>query len=69
MNEAVAAAAHAAGILVMQDVGGKDRPISDALLSRECYPPHASVVQPHGAIAAVKYLMGRHQAYRRHHAV
>ena len=32
VNEAVAAAAAGAGVTVLQDVGGEDRPISDALL-------------------------------------
>ena len=32
MNEAVAAAAAGAGVTVLQDLGGEDRPIADALL-------------------------------------
>ena len=32
VNEALAAAAHRAGVPVLQDAGGDDRPISDALL-------------------------------------
>jgi len=40
VNEAVAAAAHAAGIPVLQDIGGEDRPISDAQLS------HCDFVSP-----------------------
>ncbi|GAB4822855.1 hypothetical protein N2152v2_009901 [Parachlorella kessleri] len=37
VNEAVAAAAAAAGVPVLQDVGGEDRPLSDALLSHIDY--------------------------------
>jgi len=37
VNEAVAAEAHAAGVPVIHDVGGEDRPISDALLRLVTY--------------------------------
>ena len=49
VNEIVAAAAARAGVPVHQDVGGEDRPISDAMLKQVCFfvpPPKKKKVAP-----------------------